>query len=376
MRLADFILRDMEGILPDWEAFASAQLPAAATMNSLALRDHAQQILEAVAQDIKTPQTRDEQMQKSLGRTPQTVGAAHTAAQTHAHLRARSGFEIVQMAAEYRALRTSVLRRWADAFEPAATDLQDMIRFNEAMDQAIAESIATFTEQTDQARNLFLGMLGHDMRGPLSTIQLSAGYLAKLNAGDNVSAPVNRILRSSRRMQALLDDLLDFNRIRFGLGIHITPTEVDLADEFAVELQQLRAAHPGRTIELEVSGDVRGSFDTNRLDQVFGNLVSNALRYGDPDAPVRAVLTGLPSEVTLAVKNRGPMIESSYLAQIFDPLKRGPAHQAGSGREGNLGLGLYIAREIATAHGGTMDARSGDTETVFTMRLPRMGARQ
>ena len=176
-----------------------------------------------MALDIKTPQTRDEQEQKSRGRAPQTVGAAQTAAQTHAHLRLGSGFEIVQMAGEYRALRTSVLRRWADACEPAETDLQDMIRFNEAIDQAIVESVATFTEQTDQARNLFLGMLGHDMRGPLSTTQLSAGYLAKLNLGDNVSTAVTRIVRSGRRMQALLDDLLDFNRIRFGLGIRITP---------------------------------------------------------------------------------------------------------------------------------------------------------
>jgi len=91
-------------------------------------------------------------------------------------------------------------------------------------------------------------------------------------------------------------------------------------------------------------------------------------------APVRVVLTGRPAEVILAVKNHGPMIEKSYLAQIFDPLKRGPEHQAGSGREGNLGLGLYISREIVVAHGGTIDAQSDETETVFTVRLPRTTA--
>jgi signal transduction histidine kinase len=376
LRLADFILRDMEGILADWEAFAAAQVPAAANMESLALRDHAQQILEAVVQDIKTPQTRDQQLQKSLGRAPQTAGAAQTAAQTHAHLRARSGFEIVQMAGEYRALRTSVLRRWADACAPADTDLQDMIRFNEAIDQAIVESVAAFTLLADQARNFFLGMLGHDMRGPLSTVQLSAGYIAKRNAGEDVSKAASRIVRSGKRMQALLDDLVDFNRVRFGLGINVFPSEIDLADEVADELQQLRVAHPGTSIALEVHGDVRGVWDANRLDQVLGNLVSNAVRYGDPGAPVRVVLTGRDSEVTLAVKNRGPMIEPSYLAQIFDPLKRGPAHRAGSGREGNLGLGLYISREIAIAHGGTIDAQSNETETVFTVHLPRIAAGQ
>lgn len=376
MRLADFILRDMEGILADWEAFAAAQVPAAANMQSFALRDHAQQILEAVAHDIRTPQTRDEQVQKSLGHAPQTTGAAQTAAQVHAHLRARSGFEIIQMAGEYRALRTSVLRRWADAWAPATTDLQDVIRFNEAIDQAIVESVSAFTVNTDQARNFFLGMLAHDMRGPLSTIQLSAGYIAKRDAGEDVSTAASRILRSSKHMGALLNDLLDFNRIKFGLGLDIAPEELDLAYDVADELQQLRVAHPGRNITLEVDGDVRGVWDANRLDQVLGNLVSNAVKYGDPDAPVRVVLTGLPSEITLAVKNRGPMIKPSYLAQIFDPLKRGPEHQAGSGREGNLGLGLYISREIAVAHGGTITAQSDETETVFTVCLPRIAAGQ
>jgi len=364
----------MEGILADWEAFAAAQLPAAADMRSLALRDHAQQMLEAAAQDIKSPQTRDEQVQKSIGRAPQTVDIALTAAQTHAYLRAQSGFEIVQLAGEFRALRTSVLRRWADTCEPAATDLQDMIRFNEAIDQAIVESVSAFTVHTDQARNFFLGMLGHDMRSPLSTVRLSAGYIAKRTAEDDISTAASRIVRSSKRMEALLNDLLDFNRIRFGLGLDINPSEFDLADEVADEMQQLRAAHPGLSIALAVDGDVRGVWDAHRIDQVLGNLVSNAVRYGDPDAPVRVVLTGRPAEVILAVKNHGPMIEKSYLAQIFDPLKRGPEHQAGSGREGNLGLGLYISREIVVAHGGTIDAQSDETETVFTVRLPRTTA--
>ena len=123
MRLADFIRRDMEAILAQWEAFAAAQLPAAASMKSLALRDHAQQILEAVADDIERHQTREAQAQKSKGRAPLLMDATETAAQTHALLRARIGFNINQMAAEYRALRASVLRLWADACEPAGTDL-------------------------------------------------------------------------------------------------------------------------------------------------------------------------------------------------------------------------------------------------------------
>src|SRR5918992_1405438 len=127
MRLADFILRNMETILEEWEAFAK---------------------------DISTPQTDKAQAEKSKGRAPKLTGAAETAAQAHAVLRARSGFDINQLAAEYRALRASVLRLWMDAYEPEDINLDDMIRFNEAIDQAIVESIGFYSAQVDQARNL------------------------------------------------------------------------------------------------------------------------------------------------------------------------------------------------------------------------------
>ena len=187
MRLAAFILRDMETILAQWESFAAAQLPAAASMKPLALRDHAQQILEAVAKDLSTLQSREAQTAKSLGRAPKLFGAPETAAQTHATLRARSGFNINQLAAEYRALRASVLRLWFDVCQPEVPHADDIIRFNEAIDQALAESIGFFSAQVDQARNLFLGMLGHDMRIPLQTLQMTASYLAALNAGVNIT---------------------------------------------------------------------------------------------------------------------------------------------------------------------------------------------
>lgn len=118
MRLADFIVRNMETILVQWEAFAATLLPAARHMNSQGLRDHAREILTAVAKDIATPQTREAQHEKSLGRAPEPANASETAAQTHAVLRARRGFNINQLAAEYRALRASVLRLWIDACQP------------------------------------------------------------------------------------------------------------------------------------------------------------------------------------------------------------------------------------------------------------------
>jgi signal transduction histidine kinase len=371
MRLAEFIVRDMETILLQWEAFAGTLLPAAANMKSLALRDHAQQILEAVAEDLSTIQSREAQLAKSMGRAPKLIGTPQTAAQTHALLRARGGFDIKQLAAEYRALRASVLRLWMDKCEPEAPHLDDIIRFNEAIDQAIAESVDFFSAQVDQARNLLLGMLGHDMRSPLQTIQMTASYLAALNAGDRVSDAAARLIRSGARMQTLLDGLCDFNRTKLGLGINIVPTHIDLAEVFADEMDQLRAVHPDRRVDLEVLGDSRGVWDGPRLQQLLGNLVLNAIKYGAPDAPVRVVVTGEAREVRFAVGNSGPPIERSALDVIFDPLKRGADHESRDNAGGHLGLGLYIAREIAKAHGGEIEVRSDEVETVFTVHLPR-----
>jgi signal transduction histidine kinase len=375
MRLAEFILRDMEAILEEWEVFAATQLPAAATMTSLALRDHAQQILLAIAKDLSTPQTKQAQAEKSKGKAPKLIWAPETAAETHAILRAQSGFDINQLAAEYRALRASVLRLWIDACRPHDPNVVDVVRFNEGIDQAIAESINFFSAQVDQARNLLLGMLGHDMRSPLNTILTTASYLAALNAGGNVAEAASRLIRGGNALKSLLDDLVDFNRTMFGLGINLALADIDLAAVFADELEQLRGVPPGRRLELEVIGDVRGHWDGPRLQQLLRNLVSNAIKYGTPDTPVRVVIVGTAAEVRFEVANSGPAIEPSALEQIFEPLKRGAAAGQGDHTDGNVGLGLYIVREIARAHGGEVDARSSAGETVFTVRLPRRSER-
>jgi signal transduction histidine kinase len=134
-------------------------------------------------------------------------------------------------------------------------------------------------------------------------------------------------------------------------------------------------AHPGRPIALEVAGDVSGVWDINRLNQLLGNLVVNAVKYGSFTSPIRVVLNGLSGEVRLAVHNHGPKIEQSLLAQRFEPLKRGSENQFVSGTDGSFGLGLYIAREIVIAHHGAIAATSDDNETVFTVRLPRLSGK-
>lgn len=374
MRLAEFIRLHIESILAEWEAFAATLLPAAAGMNALALRDHAEAILEAVAMDLETHQSRDEQSEKSKGRAPKVAGAPETAAQTHAVLRARDGFDINQLAAEYRALRASVLRLWMDAAPLDKSGMDDMIRFNEAIDQAIAESVGHFSSQVERTRNLLLGMLGHDMRSPLNTIVTTANYLSALNAGEDVSEAAACLISSGASMQALLDDLVDFNRTRLGLGIRVVPSEVDLGGVVACEVEQLRRGHPKRRIELAVTGDCRGRWDGLRVQQAVRNLVLNAIKYGTPDTPVRVALRGDESGVLLQVTNNGPPLPPSVQGEIFDPLQRGLRQEDERDRE-SLGLGLFIVREIARAHGGEIEVACEEGTTTFAARLPRLEPR-
>jgi signal transduction histidine kinase len=366
-RLANFILRDMESILAKWEVFAATCLPAAASMASLELRDHAKQILEAVAADLSTSQSPEEQAAKSKGLALAPFPARETAAQTHAVMRARSGYDIKQLVAEYRALRASVLGLWVDSCGPAAPHLQDVIRFNEAIDQAVAESVAYFSAQVDQARNLLLGMLSHDMRNPLQAVRMTARHLELMNAGAEVSTAAGRLMRSGAQLQTLLDDLVDFNRTNLGLGISIVPSPVDLGALCAQELEQLGVAYPDSQLQLNVEGDCQGSWDGRRLQQLLGNLVTNAIHHGAPDRPVRVAVVGEETYLRIEVSNSGSAIDREILLQLFEPLKRGTAN----GRHPGLGLGLYIVREIAKGHGGVAEVRSDDNETIFTVRLPR-----
>lgn len=214
MRLSDFIERDMEAILSEWESFAATLFPAAVDMNSDSLRDHAEQILRAVCKDLNTSQIDEERERKSKGLAPGRIDASNTAAETHALLRARGGFNVNQMTSEYRALLASVLHLWAKACEPSDIVVPDLVRFNEAIDQAIAESVAFFNAQIERERNLLLGMLGHDMRGPLQVIQLTARFLSKADTGADVATAAARLLKSSASLKVLLDDLLDFNAKR------------------------------------------------------------------------------------------------------------------------------------------------------------------
>jgi Histidine kinase-, DNA gyrase B-, and HSP90-like ATPase len=231
-------------------------------------------------------------------------------------------------------------------------------------------------------------MLGHDMRSPLQTIQMTAVYLAALNAGDKVSGAATRLIHSGARMQALLDDMLDFNRTKLGLGINISPTTVDLANLFADELNLVRAAHPDHQIDLEGKGGSQGVWDGRRLQQLLGNLVLNAIKYGAPNAPVVVIVTGAVENVRFEVKNNGIAIEQQTMDRLFDPLRRGPNQENKYDADGNLGsdsilpAGLPRPMAEASKNGPTRQKRcslcacrvvsSGGSGCLRRRRFPRL----
>jgi signal transduction histidine kinase len=344
-------------------------------MDLAELRDHASEMLDTIAADLDTPQTKREQADKSEGKSdaePDSRGP-DTAAQSHGAARAESGFTVEQMVSEYRALRASVTRLWIEAAgELSRKDLDDLVRFNEAIDQALAESTSRFTQDLEQSKEMFVAMLGHDLRTPLGAIIGSAHIM--VSTKDLPEIALKRaflILNSGQRMNALVDDLLDFTRSRLGRGIPIVRADMDISKVCRQTVEEIAALHPQRVVNFDATGEVQGQWDRDRLTQAFSNVISNAVQHGADQTPINVLVRGGGDDVEVAIQNRGAVIPASELDKIFNPLYRIEGDKPVAPRE-NLGLGLYITERIVAAHGGTIGVESSDENgTTFTITLPR-----
>lgn len=376
LRLSEFINEQREPILAEWETFARRLGPITESMDIEALRDHASEMLTVIAADLDTPQTDREQHQKAVGHAPDDASDPKTAAEAHGADRAERGFSIDQMVSEYRALRASVIRLWTDSCGTlTASDVTDMTRFNEAIDQALAESVVRYTEDLDESREMFIAILGHDLRTPLGAIITSSTFM--LETKELVEPHLtltSRIAGSSRRMERMIRDLLDLTRSRLGGGIPIERGWMNAETVVRDVVSELAGGRAERTVKVEVSGDLRGRWDEGRLTQVMANLIGNALEHGAQDAPVSVSVRGLKPELIIQVHNHGVPIAPSMMPRLFDPMKRRQTRGGRApGASSHLGLGLYIAERIISAHGGTIGVASSATAgTIFTIHLPRI----
>jgi signal transduction histidine kinase len=372
VRLADFIEGNIEPILAEWVTFAESCGPAGRAMDLTALRDHAAQMLQEIVTDLRTPQTDAEQTEKSKGNADSNTESADTAAEVHGSGRAESGFSVAEMVSEYRALRATVIRLWTKA-EGSLTgdDLQDLMRFNEAIDQSLAESISRYTGGIDRAREMFVAILGHELRSPLSVVLTGSQFILDRGALAEPDLTVaTRIARTAARMNQMIGELLDFTWGRLGSGIPVTRAETDLAVVISQAVDEMAAVHKDAVLQFTPTGNLTGNWDAPRISQVVTNLLGNAVQHGTSGSRISVTAAGEPADVVLRVHSQGAAIPKADLPGLFSAFKRfkSPAAQD----SGHLGLGLYITERIVTAHNGTIDVRSSpEAGTLFTIRLPR-----
>jgi signal transduction histidine kinase len=224
---------------------------------------------------------------------------------------------------------------------------------------------------------MFLAILGHDLRTPLGAVLTSAKFMLDTQGLEEPSLTLTaRIAASTTRMVHLVGDLLDFTRSRLGGGIPVVRADMSMARAVHDVVDEMAAAHPDRTLQVDTRGAQRGEWDCARITQALTNLVGNALEHGSPGTAVRVDVQGDDDQTTVAVRNRGPVIPAERLNGIFNPMKprdaRGSA--AAGGSAGHLGLGLYIAERIVHAHHGRIEVESSEERgTTFTVHLPRHG---
>jgi hypothetical protein len=368
MRLAAFIRANIEPISVEWERFAATLLPEEEFSASV-LRNSIASLLSEIAADMDEDQTSEEQHEKSEGH-PDRSNFTKGAVVQHALARIQMGLSIRQFISEFRALRATVIRLWRETSLKSDEAVNDLIRFNEAIDQVLGEGAITYTEEVDRSRELFLGMLGHDLRNPLAAISGLAELQLRSKTPERHAQCASQILVSTRRMSHMINDLLELARVRLGSGITIQPAPTCIRCICKSVMEEMQAAYPKRAFQLKGDDEVPGAWDENRLSQLVSNLVSNAVQHGVSNSTVTITTKSESGGVEVSVHNEGIPIPPDKIPKLFDSFYQLNNKQAETDHT-SLGLGLYICKQIVTAHGGTIDVRSSANEgTTFIVRLP------
>jgi sigma-B regulation protein RsbU (phosphoserine phosphatase) len=215
-----------------------------------------------------------------------------------------------------------------------------------------------------ELREQFIAVLGHDLRNPLASIQAGLRLLPKARPPEKAAEIVGMMQNSITRMSKLVDNVMDFARGRLGGGLTLDVALEDLAPALEQVIDEVRTSYPDCTIESHVALPERIRCDRSRIGQLFANLLANAATHGEKGKPIQVSAATSGSRFELSVTNAGTVISEAAMRNLFKPFHRGLNAMQG------LGLGLYIASEIARAHNGTLDVTSTPERTCFTFRMP------
>jgi signal transduction histidine kinase len=350
--LAGFIRKSREAIVADW-LVQIEQLPSATGQPYGALRDHIPQLLDQIATGLERDAASSDTLDQVAGE--------------HAALRFHAGYDLRQIVLEYQALRQTILKLYERSEPPQSSIMKPVTVMDRSLDEAIGDAVDRFMDERDKARDVFVGILGHDLRNPLHSFAVAAATFLKRR--DHLDPALLKAAvttdKAARRMDRLIGDLLDFARGRLGGGIPIETAAVDLGAAVRAVVEEIAVANPDRSIACsgpDAPGTLDGMWDAARVAQAVSNLIGNAVEHGGDPIAVELVDDG--ASVRIEVRNRG-VVPAEIRPTLFQPFRRGKG-------EAGLGLGLYVVDEIARAHGGRVDFTSdADAGTCFALVLPR-----
>jgi signal transduction histidine kinase len=369
MKLTEFIRANIPAISHEWEKFAATLVPERNFSRSV-LRDGIVEILEQIASDVERP--RGEKPRDRAAQAPDERDPIVIASKRHAEDRTRMGIATPQLLSEFCALRATVIRLWqaSDAAEDKK-DVEVLLRFNEAVDEIQMVAAQRYHETNQHSRELFLAILGHDLRNPLAAILGAAEAQQSTDDLACIRMLARQVMVTGQRMSRMVADLLDLTRVSQGKAIPLELAEVDLKQVCCAVLDEMKVAYPEQRFIFDADEGLAGEWDEQRLAQVVSNLVGNAVCHGEPGTAVTVTARSARDGVLVEVHNEGPLIPPGLMPRIFDTFVRGePAPNAEP--QPGLGLGLYIAKEIVMAHGGSIDASSTQEHgNTFFFQLPR-----
>jgi phosphoserine phosphatase RsbU/P len=248
---------------------------------------------------------------------------------------------------------------------------RELVQSRKRLEELVSEATRLQAEAKDRAlfAEQMVGIVSHDLRNPLSSIAMGTVLLARGDLTDSQHRTLSRISRSTERANRLIADLLDFTQARLGKGLTVSLKSIDLHEAISDTVEELALVYPARSLKHLRLGEGACMADPNRLAQLVGNLVSNAVTYGKPQTPVTVTSAIEPNAFSIAVHNQGEAIPQQTQADIFQPMTRG-ANATNADR--SVGLGLFIVREISRAHGGSAHVKSTPEDgTTFSAVVPR-----